>query len=258
MQKPSVTVRRKSMSQGQGNHCCLFRSQSEWWLAAHRQGANSVVWLPCSRICLALKAGSPILLVYLEGLRVQGWQVHANLIRNRGLNQNINLLFSNKSCTSRVCSDLPTKALPSLRAYLWESQIIVGQSHRACGAPMGSLLMILTSDGFRPCAQRTRCDCRGGSSVCHTNSLTCDRVRATLPNWVFSRVCFCKDEIEAFCESKLTWWHCALLVAVTVLSLRFEALLVSWVFAVGSSSSSLTFWFSLLLSQSCSLIWFRG
>lgn len=111
------------MSQGQGN----FRSLSEWWLAAHRQGASSVVWLPCSRICLALKAGSPILLVYLEGLRIQGWQTHANLIRNRSLNQNVNLLFSSKSCTSRAYSDPPTKALPSLHAYLWESQIIVGQ-----------------------------------------------------------------------------------------------------------------------------------
>lgn len=173
MQKHSVTVWRKSMSQGQGNHCCLFRSQSEWWLAAQRQGANSVVWLPCSRICLALKAGSPILLVYLEGLRVQGWPTHASLIRNRGLNQNVDLLFSNKSCTFRVCSDLPTKALPSLHAYLWESQIIVGQWHRACGAHAGSGLMILMSDGLQPCAQCTCFDCRGGSSVCRTNSLTC-------------------------------------------------------------------------------------
>lgn len=105
------------------NHCCLFR-QLEWWLAAHTQRANSVVLLPWSRIRLALKAGNLILLVYLKELGVQGWWTHANLTRNWGLNQNVHLLFSNKSCTFQVCWDLPTKALPSLNDYLWESQII--------------------------------------------------------------------------------------------------------------------------------------
>lgn len=160
MQKHSVTGWRKGMSQGQGNQCCFFRRQLEWWLAAHTQGANSMVWLPCSRICLALKARSLILLIYLKRLRVQGWWIHANLTRNRGLNQNVHLLFSNKSCTFQVYWDLPTKALPSLHAYLWRSQIIVWLLHSARGTPEGSWLIILMSDSLKPCAQRLYLDCR--------------------------------------------------------------------------------------------------
>lgn len=199
MQKHSVTVCRKSMSQGQGNHCCLFRSPAEWWLTAHRQGANSVVWLPWSRICLALKAGSPILLVYLEGLRVQGWQTHANLIRKRGLNQNVNLLYSSKNCTSQVYSDLLTKALPSPHAYLWERQIIVGQFAPWVWSPWRALADDLKmSDGLKPCAQCIHFDCREGSSVWHTNSLTCDRVWATLPNGVFPEFAFVKIKSRLF------------------------------------------------------------
>lgn len=97
-----------------------------------------MVGLPCSRIRLTLKAGRPILLVNLEGLRVQGWWAHANLTRNRGLNQNVHLLFSNKSCTCQVYWDLPAKALPSLCACLWESQMIVGQLQSERGVCEGA------------------------------------------------------------------------------------------------------------------------
>lgn len=173
---------KKSMSQGQGTHCCLLRRQSEWWLAAYTLGASSVVWLPCSRIRLALKAGSPLLLVYLEGLRVQGWWTRANLTRNRGLNQNVHLLFSNKSCTFQVHWDLPARALPSLRAHLWGSQMVVGQLISERGLHEGSWLMISLSDGLQPCAWCIRLDWGEGSSVYHTNSVTYDRVQATLPN----------------------------------------------------------------------------
>lgn len=146
----SVSVWRKGMSQGQGTHCCLFRRQSGWWLAAHTLGASSVVWLPCSRICLALKAGCPILLVNPEGLRVQGWWAHANLSRNRVLNQNVHLLFSNKSCTFQVHWDLPAKALPSLHAYLWESQMMVGQLQSEGGVHERSWPMASLSEGLKP------------------------------------------------------------------------------------------------------------
>lgn len=98
--------------------------------------------------------------------------------------------FSDKSCTFQVYLDLSTKALPSLNAYLWESQIIVGQLQNECGTCKGSWLMILLSDSLKPCAQCIHLDCREVSSVCHTNSLTCDRVRATLPNCVFPEFVF--------------------------------------------------------------------
>lgn len=147
------------MSQGQGNHGCLFRSQWEWWLAAQRQRANSVVWLPCSRICLALKAGSPILLVNLEGLRAQGWQIHASLIRNWGLNQNVNLLFSNKSCTSQVCSDLPTEALPFLVCLSVAEPEDSGAVGPGVWRPCWEVAKDLNVLGaFQPCAQRSHRD----------------------------------------------------------------------------------------------------
>lgn len=203
MQKHSVTVWRKGMPQGQGNHCSLFRRQSEWWLAAIiTQGANSVVWLPCSRLCLALKAGSPILLVYLEGLRVQGLWTHANLTRNRGLNQNVELLFSNKSCTSQGYSALSTKALPSLCAHLWESQIIGHSCTESIGPVkgVGNNLQIWQPQAL--CLMHNL-DCREGSSLCHTNSLAYDRVGVPLPDCVFPEFAFIEIKYGVFV--KVNW-----------------------------------------------------
>ena len=184
------------MSQGQGNHCCLFGRQSELWLAAHTQGASSLVRLPCSRICLALKAGSLILLVYLEGLRVQGWWTHANFTRNRGLNQNVNLLFSSKSCTfSRVLSSA-NQGFAFLGAYLWESQIT--EDICTVWSPWKEV-----EDNLHVCRPQAphpvhHLDCSEGSSACHENSPACDRVGAPLPDCVFPEMGFFKKSFSLF------------------------------------------------------------
>ena len=160
------------MSQGQGNQRCLFRRQSELWLAAHTQGTSSLVRLPCSRICLALKAGRLILLVYLEGLRVQGWWTHANLTRNRGLNQNVNLLFSSKSCAfSRVLWSA-NQGIAFLVCLSVGKPDYRGQLHRV-QSPGREL-----EDNLHVCWPQTPCpvhhlDCREGSSACHESSPAC-------------------------------------------------------------------------------------
>lgn len=188
------------MSQGQGNHCCLFGRQSELWLTAHTQGASSLVRLPCSRICLALKAGSLILLVYLEGLRVQGWWAHANFTRNRGLNQNVNLLFSSKSCTfSRVLWSA-NQGFAFLGAYLWESQIT--EDSCTVWSPWKEV-----EDNLHVCRPQAphpvhHLDCSEGSSACHESSPACDSRRPT------ARLCLSRDGF--FKKIIFFIFHCAM------------------------------------------------
>ena len=199
------------MSQGQGNQRCLFRRQSELWLAAHTQGTSSLVRLPCSRICLALKAGRLILLVYLEGLRVQGWWTHANLTRNRGLNQNVNLLFSSKSCAfSRVLWSA-NQGIAFLVCLSVGKPDYRGQLHRV-QSPGREL-----EDNLHVCWPQTPCpvhhlDCREGSSACHESSPACAESAPHCQTVSFQTWVLKKKKTIFF----LSFWLCCVCVAVRV------------------------------------------